>query len=271
MAPRRSFRKTEGAFALKDGSRSAANKSAIELDCRDRSSSSRSRRSTISSIYDLKSSRTGNKTLAPARHASLDARKIYLLELRKRRSSTYTAPKFNDDLRKILSVVNLSAASSPQTEQQVPENKVKRLQFHDVTIREYPIICGDNPAGTKGPPLTIGWDCVSSVSISHETYERARGPNRRRQEQMKMVSMHRENILKNLDFSRKEIDEATKAANNARYRRHKTNAHDNGNQEKLESFRRGVSNVLTFGAKKRREQAYLKKHVPSYGKPKTWD
>ena len=43
-----------------------------------------------------------------------------------------------------------------------------------ITIREYPIIMGDNPAATGGCPITLGWTVLATTTRNLEVYEYTR-------------------------------------------------------------------------------------------------
>jgi hypothetical protein len=59
----------------------------------------------------------------------------------------------------------------------------KSVSFCQLTVNSHPLILGDNPSATSGPPLTIGWDALESVTIMVEAYELGRpGPPRRHTE-----------------------------------------------------------------------------------------
>ena len=74
-------------------------------------------------------------------------------------------------------------------------NRDKIVQFGHVTIREYPVIPGDNPSVLDGPPLTLDWTAITSFSVKINRFERFRAGNRPDMFQMKMPSHMRVRFL----------------------------------------------------------------------------
>ena len=56
----------------------------------------------------------------------------------------------------------------------------KRVEFTFLEVREYPVVLGDNPSVTEGPPITIDWghDPSTKFVLDVNSFERMRG-NRR--------------------------------------------------------------------------------------------
>jgi hypothetical protein len=198
----------------------------------------------------------------------INARKIFVRETRKSRESTFATPRFNEDLRKLLDTTACESrrisAQSDMTDDLAPVQK--KVTFIDVTIREYPIIVGDNPAGTGGPPLTIGWKHVSSVDLDIDKYEEARAGNRRKQQEIQMKQDYRKQLLRSLGFSLAEMQKGTKAANIVRNRRRHVNAvlYKDASNEIAEKVVRRFVSIATLGYKKRKEKKYLRKTLPNY-------
>jgi hypothetical protein len=149
-----------------------------------------------------------------------------------------------------------SARIAPTVTTTTCESKVR---FATITIQEYPIEPGVNPGGTKGCPLTIGWDPLSTKHVDLDVFENARSENRRDLSQLKLVSAHREKILLGMGYTMRSIQAGTKAANLTRRSRFGTisRLHTSSSQEMLEGFRSNVHNFVTLGNKKRREQKFL--------------
>jgi hypothetical protein len=51
-----------------------------------------------------------------------------------------------------------------------------RVTFKTVEFHIHALILGDNPAVSVGPPLSIGWEAVTSVILDLDAYETARPP-----------------------------------------------------------------------------------------------
>ena len=58
---------------------------------------------------------------------------------------------------------------------------VKEVSFASVQVREYPMILGDNPSCTSGPPVTLDWtyDAKASMSCTVDEWESGRDSTRR--------------------------------------------------------------------------------------------
>lgn len=138
------------------------------------------------------------------------------------------------------------------------------VHFEQITIREYPIMLGDNPGGTTGPPLTIDWqhDPSTEVTVGVDEYEETR-PARRLYLEMAIPASERTFILKKVGYSRSEIVDGTRPVNIARSQRVRTRE-ALGLQavtEVWEKISRKALNVMTLGAKKRSERKFLEPYV----------
>jgi len=121
------------------------------------------------------------------------------------------------------------------------------VSFRSISIREYPMIVGDNPSVSSGPPLTIAWDFDELGTILLEEYENHR-PTRRSADQMTIPKMERLKILESSGISRSEIEKVVKDVNIARSQRLQTRnnlSNDKGTDEK-----KGLLNILGRGKKK---------------------
>lgn len=96
------------------------------------------------------------------------------------------------------------------------------VHFNTVTVREYPVIPGDNPSVSAGPPLTLDWEAVNKFSISINKFERFRDGKRRSQSEMKMSPNVRISFLVEEHHSMQAIRKATKEASVGRNRRIQT-------------------------------------------------
>ena len=215
------------------------------------------------------------------------ARKIFVKEQfsLRRMESSFRVAKFDQDLEKLSSDANedpdryiQQEKNSYEKDESIPctpsesecispfvtdENilGVKRVRFNEIEIREFPIIVGVSGITSSGPPLTISWKSLpGTFSVDVEKYEAARTSNRRKSLEMAMTAYHREQLLRDLGFSRGAISEATKESSKIRDNRHATNdriGFDHG-LELMESTRRKLENLLSLGSKKRKERRYLR-------------
>lgn len=198
------------------------------------------------------------------------ANKIYTKELvssnkvnktRIENLSSYGENTFDQDMREchMLEKVNrLKSEGNKAATTKASSNK-GGVRFDTITIQEYSVQPGVNPGGSKGCPLTIDWNPISTETLDLDVFERVRCEHRRVSEQLKMVSAHRQHLLRGMGYTQRNIMEGTKAANQARRARFSTIARlkSTDSQEKIEELERKFQNIVTFGIKKRKEQKYL--------------
>jgi hypothetical protein len=217
----------------------------------------------------------GQKSL----HSNLsfaDAKKVWMREWHEsQQEHEYSFSSFDEDLERSFRQTLVSstsskncALSSSTTAVMLEEDEetVKQVRFSTITIQEYPIIPGCHPGVSCGIPLTIDWQPYSPVSIDLECYETWRVPNRRARAEMRIPPQHREQILRSLGFTTNILRAATKDATVVRNQRNKSNSIERKDKtsELLEVTIRGIKNLLTLGKKKRKERAFLARHVRSY-------
>jgi len=211
------------------------------------------------------------KSLSKRNVTLIDSRKILAREVRNSRRNIYAEPQ---QYEKQLSQRSFRLSGDQTIEKMISPEKPATLtgveergvNFSAMSINLHPIIVGDNPGGTMGPPLTIGWKAVSVESILIDDYEEIRKGNRRTHKSMQMKSKQRKALLSKLGFTMAQMNEGLRSANIARNKRKQTNSQleNSDMHEKIEKITRGAANILTLGAKKRKEHAFLEKHVPSY-------
>lgn len=179
----------------------------------------------------------------------------------------YGISTFDEDMREchMVEKVNRLKAEGNHENRDNKNSKsaLPKVRFSSITIQEYSVQPGVNPGGTKGCPLTIGWEPISSETLDLDVFEEVRGAHRRTLEQLKLVSAHREQVLLDMGYTMKAVIAGTKAANQARRSRYSTIArlHASNTEEMLEGLRNNVQNIVTFGNKKRREQKFLAPYV----------
>mmetsp|Transcript_10889 Transcript_10889/g.18416 ORF Transcript_10889/g.18416 Transcript_10889/m.18416 type:complete len:238 (-) Transcript_10889:156-869(-) len=87
--------------------------------------------------------------------------------------------------------------------------ELREIRFEKVEVRDYPLILGDNPSVTDGPPLSIDWDHAGEYAVSVEEYENTRPP-RRHKKNMVVPKSVRQDWLRDEGYSRGEMNEAEK-------------------------------------------------------------
>jgi len=140
--------------------------------------------------------------------------------------------------------------------------KVKlSVQFGDIEVRSYPIILGDNPSVSGGPPLTIDWDPFDCVACTLDDYQEKRG-DFRAYAQMKIPKASRFELLARTTSS-KEIVQRTREVAQVRKERYitATQLYKAKNDEKMEKFVRGFMNLVTNKKKKERDFLRVGKEI----------
>lgn len=96
--------------------------------------------------------------------------------------------------------------------------------FDQIQIREYRVVCGDNPSVSTGPPVQLDWASVDLYSCAIEDFEHQREGNRRIQSQMRIPEYVRKKTLVTFGNSKEDIEDCTKQATITRKQRISTMA-----------------------------------------------
>lgn len=108
-----------------------------------------------------------------------------------------------------------------------PKN-YNRVRFSSVCVREYDLCLGDNPSVARGAPISLDWTYRGSGScFPLDDYEESQpsSSNNKREcvrgssPSLKLTSLERLHILRNLGYSREEIKQATDEIQKNRRRR----------------------------------------------------
>jgi len=138
--------------------------------------------------------------------------------------SRFRLAKFERSVRDIAALSNHEQESSQTiVVKDRDERATKGISFGKVSIQEYPIIVGDNPACLKGVPLTIHWESIHSMEFDLGDFEQLRVEHRRTSKQLQLPASHREAILRRLGFLHQDLLWGQKRATIARNARRKTN------------------------------------------------
>jgi len=135
-------------------------------------------------------------------------------------------------------------------------NRILTVTFNTIKVREYPIILGDNPGVSEGPPLTIDWMYIDVDEFDVEEYENTR-PTRRRMLEMAIPACIRRDTLKRSGCSSQDIHERLKEVKLTKQGRLETTSmlYRSETSEKIEKAKRRVSNF--FSTKKKKERALI--------------
>jgi hypothetical protein len=86
----------------------------------------------------------------------------------------------------------------------------REVKFDSIEVRKYPIVLGDNPSCTIGPPLTLDWEYEEEPAVDLDVYECER-PRHRHLRYLVVNYYRRHDILRNAGYSEAEIKQATQA------------------------------------------------------------
>lgn len=133
------------------------------------------------------------------------------------------------------------------------------VTFKEITIRDYPMIVGDNPSVSSGPPLALDWEFFNETTLSVDVYEESK-PVPRNGREMIVPRVRREQIFRDAGYTYNQLIKLTKPVNIARLQRRKTYASIGLSPwlEVYEKATRKAVNVISLGKKKREEKAFLK-------------
>jgi len=139
-----------------------------------------------------------------------------------------------------------------------PSRETGRVGFSSVEFKEYPVSLGDNPAVSRGIPITIGWEPCGTYEFDVDNYEDNRPP-RRMKTQLKMDSLHRLRLLKRMGYSQEEIKARVEQVDIVKRRRHRTArlSHYGRVSEILERVKRASLNASFRRSQKKMERAQL--------------
>ena len=128
----------------------------------------------------------------------------------------------------------------------------KSVTFSAVSIREFPLIPGDNPTAPRGPPLSFGWDFDVENSFDFYEYEAAKG-TRRTPNELIIPPFVRIRLLLDNGHDWKTIQAAIKATDISRRQRMFSleRIHADKFDEKMEKISRGVKKMFEKRGKKK--------------------
>ena len=129
----------------------------------------------------------------------------------------------------------------------------KRFGFSTITVREYPRELGDSVT-MMGPPIGLSWEHQDEIVYDLLEYDEAVQDTRRTQTELKMPSKHRDDILKDMGYSRQDIQDAIKRSNISRNQRKRT-----VETLKLQPLQEAFEKVVRVSMKPlRKKEAHLK-------------
>jgi hypothetical protein len=98
----------------------------------------------------------------------------------------------------------------------------KHVSFGYCVVRKYPVVLGDHPECSMGPPITIGWDSFKTSVTPVDVYESKRAP-RRHNAELQIGWIQRKRVLRRISAATDmEMREAASEAESVRRQRAKT-------------------------------------------------
>ena len=134
---------------------------------------------------------------------------------------TSSTKKLSTRPRSVSDAHLLEKSSSSETTTSIQQQQKRRCRFSTLTVREYPRILGDNVT-VMGPPISLSWEYEDESVYDLEEYLIAVQDSKRIQAELKIPSMHRDMMLRESGYSRKEIQTACKKSTIARNQRKRT-------------------------------------------------
>jgi hypothetical protein len=104
---------------------------------------------------------------------------------------------------------NITIAQLPK------KQRSKKVKFHQITIMEFRITLGDNPAVSTGPPFSMEREAQRVMKGSLDAFEHYR-PKRRSARKLRLSRRSREYLLLKNGFDENAIDLCTMEAEQAR-------------------------------------------------------
>lgn len=160
--------------------------------------------------------------------------------------------------------------SQDAASQKAEEARTRRLsrsasgvKFDKVVVREFPVELGDNPAVSRGAPLTIDWEPINHIEYDLDIYEDNRKP-RRGKNGLHLTFPERQKLFRECGFTGKEVTKAVIDVNNARTMRYNTvQGFKKGaakREETLEKMKRSMTKAMAKvnpGLKKKLQEDQL--------------
>ena len=121
--------------------------------------------------------------------------------------TTSTSSSSSSTVSSLNSLASLSSSSSSNNNKQKKHHH-HHVDFDSLTIREYPVILGDNPNVSSGAPLSLGWEYHEQPKRNIDMYEYTRKERRPRKHLAIPVEVRGQILLK-MGYSIEELAMAT--------------------------------------------------------------
>lgn len=127
----------------------------------------------------------------------------------------------------------------------------KTVRFDNVQVRKYQRILSCNPSCTAGPPVGLGWKYTPSQTYDINRFETHRHPQRRAHRQLLMSRPIREDLLRDLGYTDKDLATAVRQSIKTRNQRKQTvtNLGAARVEERIENAGRRVKSLFGRGVR----------------------
>ena len=100
----------------------------------------------------------------------------------------------------------------------------RRISFSTLEVREYPTTLGDNPGGSQGPPISLGWDHNErqTIVVPIEDYEEKRPTRRCRSELHMSEEIRMSMLMEKNEYTIRQLYKATTDAQLIRTQRRRS-------------------------------------------------
>jgi hypothetical protein len=133
----------------------------------------------------------------------------------------------------------------------------RQVTFHQVEIRRYPMVAGDNPACQMGAPVQLDWGFEELPALDLDDFEATRSQTRRRKLHHLILNYFQRNrILAGVGYTEDEIRQAEKEVDKERFRRDITKMVCPfwKLEDCVQSLRRKIKRKMNKGEKEKKEE-----------------
>lgn len=153
-------------------------------------------------------------------------------------------------------------------------HEMKEVCFASVQVREYPVVLGDNPSCTSGPPITLAWDhdADAIISCTIDEWENERRDYRRSRQEIHVPASVRREWLLDAGYSASQLQESVETLQKERQLR-RSSFDKSSLQDKADIVAERMKRKLerAIGKRGRSSNLYEKWMVPNNARVHTDD
>ena len=126
--------------------------------------------------------------------------------------------EYNYDSNRGADVLQDDACETAEPQEQAPNPSKRKVRWGSVLVRDYPMILGDNPCCSCGPPVTLDWEYEEHAPLGVDAYE-CHHPFRRTLRELGRGYYQRKHLLSLAGFTEEDFKRAEREASRAKLRR----------------------------------------------------